>query len=455
MRARDTPRMNFSLLLKALIVGALALILMVPVTMIQNLVAERQARASEALAGIAEGWGKRQSVAGPYLVIPYERRWTVVKRDTVDGKVRETRTEHMEAQVLRLPAAAVDWQVDADIGEKARGIYKARLYTARLAATGTIALPARATHEDGTSRYKWGTPRLVLGVSDPLGIRAAPGVKVDGRAFAFSPGTSDTLLASGLHAPLSGLDLSAARTLSISLTLELGGSEAFALAPLGADTTVAMRADWPHPSFQGRYLPAKHDITGSGFTAQWKVSRYAAAGAEGASCAFPCSRMKEAIAVSFIEPVGLYQSLERASKYGFLFLGLTFAAFMLLELLRRLAIHPVQYTLVGLALAMFFLLLVALSEHIAFGAAYAVATAACVGVITVYLLRVLRSAALGLAFGAALAGLYAMLYALLQAEDYALLGGAVLLFVLLAALMVATRTFDWYAVTSRAEPARL
>ena len=160
--------------------------------------------------------------------------------------------------------------------------------------------------------------------------------------------------------------------------------------------------------------------------------------------------MKEAIAVSFIEPVGVYQSLERASKYGFLFLGLTFAAFVLIELLRRLAIHPVQYTLVGLALAMFFLLLVALSEHIAFGAAYGVATAACVGVITIYLARVLRSAVLGIAFGAALAGLYGMLYALLKAEDYSLLGGATLLFALLAAVMVGTRRVDWYALTAKA-----
>ena len=211
-----------------------------------------------------------------------------------------------------------------------------------------------------------------------------------------------------------------------------------------------MRADWPHPSFQGRYLPARHEIDASGFKASWKVSRFAAAGAEGASCAFPCSRMKEAIAVSFIEPVGLYQSLERASKYGFLFLGLTFAAFMLLELLRRLAIHPVQYTLVGLALAMFFLLLVALSEHIDFGAAYAVATGACVGVISIYLMRVLGNAALGLAFGAALTALYGMLYALLKAEDYSLLGGSLLLFALLAALMVATRSVDWYALNAKA-----
>ncbi len=431
MPPRHTGRMNRALLLKTLVVTALALVLMVPVGMIQNLVAERQARANEAIAGIAEGWGKRQTVAGPYIAMPYERRWTEVKRDTVDGKVRETRTERVEWQLLRLPAAALDWTADADIGEKARGIYKARLYTARLAATGSIPVPGRGGLEDGTSRYKWGTPRLVLGVSDALGIRAAPDLAVNNKKYPFSPGTADANLPGGLHAPLDGLDLSRAQTLTFSLSLELGGSEAFALAPLGADTTVAMRADWPHPSFQGRYLPARHDIDASGF---------------------PCSRLNQAIAVSFIEPVGLYQSLERASKYGFFFLGLTFAVFMLLELLRRLAIHPIQYTLVGLALAMFFLLLVALSEHIAFAAAYAVATAACVGVITIYLVRVLGSAALGSAFGAALAGLYGMLYALLKAEDYALLGGTLLLFTLLAAVMIGTRRLDWYRLTASESP---
>jgi inner membrane protein len=119
---------------------------------------------------------------------------------------------------------------------------------------------------------------------------------------------------------------------------------------------------------------------------------------------------------------------------------------MLIELLRRLAIHPVQYTLVGLALAMFFLLLTALSEHLGFAAAYSAATAACVGVITVYLMRVLRNPALGLAFGAALAALYGILYALLKAEDYSLLGGSILLFGLLAGVMIATRRIDWYAL---------
>jgi inner membrane protein len=211
-----------------------------------------------------------------------------------------------------------------------------------------------------------------------------------------------------------------------------------------------MRADWPHPSFQGRFLPAAHEITSEGFRASWKISRLAAQGAaEGPNCAFPCNRMAEQISVSLIEPVGLYQQLERTSKYGFLFIGLTFAAFLLFELLRRLAIHPVQYALVGLALAMFFLLLTALSEHIDFAAAYAIATLACVGLISIYLVWVLRSVRSALAFGGALGALYAMLYALLKAEDHSLLGGTLLLFGLLAIVMIATRRVDWYVFTAK------
>ena len=417
--------MNFRAAAKFILVGLLALLLSIPVLMIRNLVFERQQTRNEVVNGIAEGWGKRQVVSGPYLALPYERHWTEVRRETVDGKLREIRIERAESNVLRVLPASVDWSGDADIGEKARGIYKARLYTVKLHAQGSIDVPARASHEDGTSRYKWGMPRLVVGVSDPLGIRAASG------SHEFEPGAPTT--GSGLQSLLRGHDLTKPGRVEFSLDLELAGSEAFSVAPLGADATIALRADWPHPSFQGRFLPASHDIRADGFTARWKISRLASQGSGDAGAS-----------VWFIEPVSLYQQLERASKYGFLFIGLTFAAFLVVELLRRLAIHPVQYALVGLALAMFFLLLTALSEHIDFAVAYAAATAACVGLITTYLVRVLKSARIALAFGAALGALYAMLYALLKAEDYSLLGGALLLFGLLAAVMLATRRVEWY-----------
>ncbi|MDH3321092.1 MAG: cell envelope integrity protein CreD [Betaproteobacteria bacterium] len=427
---------------KPAVIALLALAMFVPVTMIQGLIAERQARRDVAVAGIAQGWGARQTLAGPYLAVPYWRTWTEVVQETIDGRPRERRTERTESRLLRLPADSVDWRIGAKVSEKARGIYKARLYSASAEARGRFNLPARFGLNDSASRIKWGTPRLVVGVSDPGGIRSVSPLVIAGAGHAIEAGSGDTAaLPGGVHVPLPGLVGSRAaqpQSFEFAFAIELAGSTAFAVAPLGSNTTVTMRSDWPHPSFAGRFLPLRHEIGAQGFLAEWQVSQYAAPGVAN----------RQELAVSFIEPAGLYQQLERASKYGFLFIGLTFAAFLLFELLRRLALHPIQYALVGLALAMFFLLLTALSEHIDFALAYAIATFACVGLIAGYLVRVLRSAALGLAFGGALGALYAMLYALLKAEDYSLLGGAMLLFGLLAAVMIATRRVDWYGLTT-------
>jgi inner membrane protein len=411
--------------------------------MIQGLIAERQARRDEALAGIAQGWGMRQTLAGPYLMVPYERTRIDVVQETIDGKPRERRTEHTESRVLRLPADAVDWRIGAEVSEKARGIYKARLYSARAEVRGRFSVPANFGVKDSSARIKWGTPRLVVGVTDPAGIRSVSPLLVGEAEHAFEAGSGDAAaLPGGVHVPLPALRAAQPQSFAFGFSIEVAGSEALAIAPPGSNTAVTMRSDWPHPSFAGRFLPLRHEIGAQGFAAEWKVSQYAAPGASN----------RQELAVSFIEPAGLYRQLERASKYGFLFIGLTFAAFLLFELLRRLAIHPIQYALAGLALAMFFLLLTALSEHIDFALAYAIATFACVGLISGYLVRVLRSFWVGLAFGGALAALYAMLYALLKAEDYSLLGGSLLLFGLLAAVMIATRRVDWYGL-SRARPA--
>ena len=422
-------------------VALLAVGLFVPAGMIQGLIAERQARYDEAVAGIAEGWGQRQVLAGPYLAVPYERTRVQVVQETVDGKLRERRTEHTESAVLRLPAEWVEWRIGAEVSEKARGIYRARLYTAGAEARGRVRVPVRFGLDEALGRIRWGTPRLVLGVSDPRGIRSVSPLHVGGREYAFEAGPGDGNVRGGMHVALPQLNGAEAQSFEFAFSLQLAGSAALAVQPLGSSLRVVMRSDWPHPSFTGRFLPLLSEIHPDGFSAEWKVSPYAA----------PGTSPGQALAVSFIEPAGLYQRLERASKYGFLFIGLTFAAFLLFELLRRLAIHPIQYLLVGLALATFFLLLTALSEHIAFAAAYALATLSCVSLISAYLVRVLHSASAGLTFGVALTALYAMLYALLQAEDYSLLGGSLLLFALLAAVMIATRRVDWYGLTPAAQ----
>ena len=212
-----------------------------------------------------------------------------------------------------------------------------------------------------------------------------------------------------------------------------------------------MPSAWPHPSFTGRILPdAGTRISREGFAAQWRTSHFATNLSQlHQRCvqSRQCDAFNQhSLAVSFVQPVDLYQTVERSVKYGFLFIGLTFAAFFLFEVLKRLAIHPVQYALVGLALAIFFLLLISLAEHLGFAAAYAIAAASCVTLIGYYVAHVLKSTRRGTLFGLALSALYGLLYVLLRVEDHALLMGSLLVFACVASVMVATRRVDWYAV---------
>lgn len=247
---------------------------------------------------------------------------------------------------------------------------------------------------------------------------------------------------------------------STQLQIEVGGSEAFAFAPLGDSNKLEIDSRWPHPQFNGAFLPRTRKVDGTGFKATWEVSSLASnaqaqylrgsrigsdqisALATGAPGTF------DLMGVSLVEPVNVYSQADRATKYGLLFVMLTFVGFFMFELIKQLRIHPIQYGLVGLALAIFFLLLVSLSEHIAFGRAYLAASAACIGLIGFYLCNVLHSVARGIGFSAMLAMLYAALYGLLVSEDNALVLGAGLLFVILAAIMVITRRVDWYRTTA-------
>jgi inner membrane protein len=214
---------------------------------------------------------------------------------------------------------------------------------------------------------------------------------------------------------------------------------------------VRLSSNWPHPSFVGEFLPREREVTSAGFDARWQTSFFATnlenvvnACASTAPAEPACAElMSRHFGVSFIDPIDHYLKSERAAKYAFLFIGLTFAAFFLFEVLRRFSVHPIQYGLVGLALAVFFLLLLSLSEHLGFGIAYLFSAAACVALVAYYVAHVVRDGRLGALFGAALGGMYGMLYAILSAEDYALLMGSLLVFGVLGVIMVLTRKVNW------------
>jgi inner membrane protein len=225
------------------------------------------------------------------------------------------------------------------------------------------------------------------------------------------------------------------------MPLKLTGTEALSIAPTAENNSVHLQSDWEHPSFQGRFLPRTRQVAHDGFSAQWEVSGLARNLDDTLK-----KQGQEALSIAFMEPVNIYLQSERAVKYGSLFVVLTFAAFFLGEILRRRPMHILQYLLVGLALAVFFLLLIALSEHLPFLTSYLAAAAACIGLIALSLAGVFGAWRPAFAFGSGLAGLYAMIYVILQLEDQALLMGSLLLFAVLAAVMLGTRRFDWYGL---------
>ena len=435
--------MQKPLLAKIALIALVAALLEIPVAMIRGLIAERRQARDGVLAEIARGSGGAQALAGPVLYVP----WT--RRSLEAGKERLER-----GQAAFLPdILIVDGHVD--VQTKHRSLYEARVFTLQVTLRGTFRLPAGlgvppGGELDGTSAA------LAIGVRDVRGLRGPVALDWEGVRLALEPGGIEAAgVPSGVRANLGAFAAkqvgAPASVHEFRVTLTLTGTERLEIAPLGATSDIALASNWPHPSFSGHLLPeAGTTVSGAGFRARWRTSHFATNLAQlHQRCVHSrqCEPFqKHTLSASFLQPVDLYQSAERSVKYGFLFVGLTFAALFVFEALRRLRIHPVQYAFVGVALAIFFLLLLSLAEHLGFALAYATAAASCVTLIGYYVGHVLGSARHGAGFGAALAALYGLLYVLLRAEEHALLAGSLLVFASLAAAMVATRRVDWYAL---------
>jgi inner membrane protein len=432
--------------IKILVILFLTFLMLLPMGHIRSLIRERQALRDQVIEDVARSNARAQTVTGPVLIVPYTR--TV--REEQFGRDRNPVivTRETSGELRLLPASLnVDGALATE--ERARGIYKARIFRAGTQITGEFEIPAYYGIAEDAQSYRFGAAHLALGVSDIRGIENALVLKSNGTEVPFQPGTGTVLLASGVQAPLPVDAAAESQRLSYDIALTLTGTGTFNVTPLGRETNVRLKSGWPHPAFTGEFLPRDRNISSDGFDAKWQTSFFST-NLEEILARCPVGAAEECgslhgrdFGVSFVDPVDQYLKSERAAKYAFLFIGLTFAGFFLTEVLRRVSVHPVQYGLVGLALAMFFLLLLSFSEHIGFAAAYAVSAAACVGLITFYVAHVLASAGQGLGFGAALASVYGLLYGILSSEDYALLMGSLLVFGLLAAVMVLTRRVAW------------
>ena len=400
--------MNRNLFFKIGAIFLLLVLLMVPMLRIGGLIEERQALRDGVVQDIARSASYGQRVTGPLLVVPYVRtvrEWEEAR----DGSRREV-TRKVAGQLHLLPAS-FDVTGSLSTEERRRGIYRARIYNAVTTLRGRFDIPAHYGVTQDLADYAFGAPRLAVGISDIRGIGNALTLATGETRANFEPGTTTEVLGAGVHAELPVVDLAQPRALPFEIGLQLQGTGEFSVTPVGRESSVLVTSDWPHPSFIGEFLPREREITAQGFSARWQTSFFATNLEESlAQCAGHVGEPQacegfygRSFGVSFVDPVDQYLKSERATKYAFLFIGLTFAAFFLFEVLRRFSVHPVQYGLVGLSLAMFFLLLIALAEHIGFTSAYLVAAAACVLLNGFYVRHVLGSPLHGAAFGSALA----------------------------------------------------
>lgn len=457
--------MRFPLLSKAAAIGLVMLLLGAVLLRIDGLVSERRQRLAQAAAGVEQALAGPQTLLGPLLHRTCSEEW-----DTTTGEGKELRRS-TERREFVLTAAPSSLQVAGDVRAEVRyrGLFKVNGYAgsvvlkARWASLG----PLKPAASRAGSRLACGPTTLMLSLSDVRGLRSAH-VKVDGAAVTVQPGTGHGAYPRGLHAELPSVPKAGA--LDAQLTLQLLGTASLALVPAAGNTDFALRSDWPHPSFNGRFLPTTRAVNAKGFDARWEISSLASAAASeagrngevcryrvptGADESFETAVVSasqkdqvcmDTLGVAFIDPVNPYVLTDRAIKYALLFIVLTFGGVALTEVLSGRRVHPMQYSLVGLALALFYLLLLSLSEHIAFDRAYAVASSACVLLLGYYASHMLGRWRAGVWFGAGVALLYGALWTLLQMEQAALVVGSVLLFGILVAVMFLTRRVDWHTV---------
>jgi inner membrane protein len=429
------------------------LILAIPLFSVYLLVYDRQSQSETARASIAQGWGGAQTIAGPFLVVPFLDQAT---ETVVEGGRQVTRSRDVWRELVLSPETA-DLSTSLRPERRKRSIYEAVVYEAMLAGKARFALPADLARYGVTiDRLAFERAELRFGLSDARGLFGAPPqVRASGRPLILQPGKGPSETGgSGFYAPL---DASVLRTgpLATDFVYAMRGNNSLTLAPQAGDTPWTVGSPWPHPSFQGGFLPASRNVNDKGFSAIYRVGNLALgqslvdvrdlaqSGASGPRDVRGPEAGEREARITLVQPVDLYSQVNRAVKYGFLFIGFTFLAFLMFDVIGGVPVAGVEYVLVGAGLILFFVLLLAFAEVIGFPAAYVLASAAIIGQIAAYSAAVLKSWRRAVWIGGLLVALYAVLYILLSLEAYSLLIGSLMLFVALGVVMYVTRQVDW------------
>ena len=438
MNTKDTLKktggfIRTSATLKVFSIGLLVLILLIPTNMVSSLMRERESRRNSVVSEINEKWGSEQTITGPFFTVPYK----IFYRDEKDVETVSIHYLHLLPEHL-----TINGEIYPRI--RYRSIYHAVLYNTRLDISGNFTIPLLNQSDIDPKNVLWEKAIFSVGISDMRGIKDSIRIKYNDKEYKAGPGLTTTdVAAAGVQA---AIPLSAAgKSNRFSLRITLNGSEQLHFIPVGEKTIVKIKSTWPSPSFNGTFLPTTRDISDRGFSASWQVlslnrnfpqfwtnGRYKVSNAS--------------FGLNLIITADIYQKSIRISKYALMFIVFTFTAFFFSEILNKKRVHPIQYLLTGLAVILFYVLLLAISEHLNFDLSYVISAISITTIITGYSQGILRNRYFTITVCGILTVLYAYLYIVLQLEDYALIMGAVGLFIVLATIMYITRKIDWYAL---------
>jgi inner membrane protein len=395
----------------------LAVVMLIPLAFLVPVASDRATLRDGAVADIESGWGHAQTIIGPVLVVPLEHGVAYVFPDEL-----KTTGELAPEQ-------------------RHRGIYAAIVYSTTLELDGTFHRPSPVELGVPAEQIHWGDAYVSVAVSDLRGTGTQVILHWDSTQRAMLPGSMLKRWPSGLHVPVAFTG----DNVKFALAVPIHGSEGVRFAPLGVHNEISIHSTWQNPKFAGAFLPGTREVSDDGFHASWSVSNYGRDFGQVAQGDLPPDVETSLFGVDLLPGVDSYRCVDRAVRYGVLFIVLTFMSFFLFEVVAKVRIHPFQYVMVGLALGVFFLILLALSELVPFVVAYSGAAAVTIGSVVTYMIPVLKTGRRTGIAAALLGTSFAVLWVVLQAEDYALLAGSLVVFAALAVTMQLTRKLDWYA----------
>lgn len=437
-----------SITVRMLMMGALILILLIPLSYVKSLIRERKYRQKEVVNEINQKWGDEVLLYGPILKVPYK---TYIKKKIFNEETKIYKEETIE-KVKNAYFFPNDLGVTSNINpeEKKRGIYKTAVYASEIKIAGNFTTPDFSEIDIKDEDILWEKVKVVMKTSNLKGVNNLVQIQMNETKYAFSSKYENSSTYEGrtnLHKLESKFikkeDLPTNKNIDFSITVAINGSKQIQFIPIGKETNVNITSNWKNANFIGEYLPYNPDkISADGFNAKWKVLDINRPFPQQSFEGIPNLRTY-ALGVNFMIPVDEYQKSERSLKYGFLVITLTFLVFFLIQTMSKIPIHPFQYLMIGIALTMFYTLLISISEHSNFSNAYIIAGMAVVILISLYSKSILKNFKFPVFIGVSLTVLYTFIYVIIQLENYALLVGSIGLFAILATVMYTSRKIDW------------